>query len=49
MRRYWSEASTGSSRKKVFAIFRVYGIESGEIGLKVYVDAESASQGGLEI
>ncbi|CAI6095031.1 unnamed protein product [Clonostachys chloroleuca] len=46
MRRYWSEANTRSSRKKVFAIFRVYGIESGDIGLKVYVDAESESQGG---
>ncbi|VUC31113.1 unnamed protein product [Clonostachys rosea] len=46
MRRYWSEASTGSSRKKVFAIFRVYGLEPGEIGVKVYVDAESASQEG---
>ncbi|CAH0052480.1 unnamed protein product [Clonostachys solani] len=46
MQRYWSDASTGSSRSKVFAIFRVYGIESGEIGLKVYVDAESAGQEG---
>ncbi|KAN0122902.1 hypothetical protein V8E51_001228 [Hyaloscypha variabilis] len=43
--------STGGARlphqkKKVYVLFRVYGLESGQIGLIIYVDPEVARKGG---
>lgn len=36
-----------SAQKKVYVLFRVFGLESGDIGVKVYVDPEAARQNGL--
>lgn len=33
-------------KKKVYALFRVYGLESGRVGVKVYVDPEIARKDG---
>lgn len=33
-------------KKKVYALFRVYGLESGRAGVKVYVDPEIARKSG---
>jgi hypothetical protein len=32
--------------KKVYALFRVYGLESGRLGVKIYIDPENARKGG---
>jgi hypothetical protein len=33
-------------KKKIYVLFRIYGLESGRIGVKVYVDPEIARRGG---
>jgi hypothetical protein len=33
-------------KKKVYVLFRVYGLESGRIGVKIYVDPEIARKDG---
>lgn len=38
--------ATGSGRKRIYALFRVYGMESGSIGFKLFVDPESARRRG---
>jgi hypothetical protein len=34
-------------KKKVYVLFRVFGLKSGDIGVKVYVDPEAARENGL--
>jgi len=36
-----------TEKKKVYVLFRVFGLESGSIGVKVYVDPEAARKNGL--
>lgn len=39
--------SAGSERKRLYVLFRVYGLESGRIGFKLFVDPEDARRRGL--
>lgn len=34
-------------KKKLYALFRVYGLESGKIGVKLFLDPEGARKQGL--
>ena len=36
-----------TQKKNVYVLFRVFGLESGDIGVKVYVDPEAARKNGL--
>ena len=43
-----SRANTrfSTQKKKVYVLFRVFGLESGDISVKVYVDPEAARKNG---
>lgn len=42
-----SNTQFSTQQKKIYILFRVFGLESGDIGVKVYVDLEEARKNGL--
>src|SRR6186713_691944 len=34
-------------KREVYALFRVYGLKSGHVGVKIYIDPEAARKDGL--
>lgn len=46
MQSYVNSTSTASSRKKVYILFRVYGLESGQVGVRIYVNLEASRANG---
>jgi hypothetical protein len=38
--------SLGGTKKKIYALFRLYGLESGRVGMKLFLDPDAARRRG---
>jgi hypothetical protein len=46
MQSFGESVTTATQRRKVYILFRVHGVESGQVGVRIYIDLEALRKTG---
>jgi hypothetical protein len=46
MQSFGNSENTATQRRKVYILFRVHGLESGQVGLRIFIDLEALRKSG---